>query len=155
MSLLDLLGTVISPDLSGRERDQVRSLLQQQVRRAQAPWESGLVDRAPPAKTPEALLRERVEDLELTVKVLCDLLTERGMLEPNALPARVAAIQAQLAAEEDAKEEAERARVEAARAAAEARTVTCGGCGAVVRERTTFLSSRGPLCTPCHAATNE
>lgn len=89
------------------------------------------------------------------MKVLCDLLIERGTLESGALPGRVATIQAQLAAEEDAKEDAERARAEAARAAAEARTVACAGCGGVVRERTTFLSSRGPLCAPCHAAADE
>jgi hypothetical protein len=150
MSLLDLLGAVVNPTLSASERAQVRSMLHQQQRRADAPWQSGIIDRPTAAKSPEEILRERVEDLELTVKVLCDLLVERGALDANALPARVAEIQRQLAAEEEAKDDAQKARAAAARAAAEARTVVCAGCGATVRERASFLSAHGPLCTSCH-----
>lgn len=157
MSLLDLLGTVLSPELTSAERSRLRSMLSAQHRpEDETPWESGLVDRAPGPRTEADVLRERVAELELTVKVLADLLAERGILPPGTLPARVTALRGQLAAERAAKLAAEREREQAARRVAaqarDARTVTCAGCGAVVRERDSYLSGSGPLCGVCHAA---
>jgi hypothetical protein len=152
MSLLDLLGAVLNPDLSARERSQLRTLLRQQPGGGndETPWQSGIIDRPGPAKTNEEILSERVADLELALKVLCDLLAERGLLEPNALPARIAAVQQQLAMDEAIKEDTQRSFAESMRHAAEARTVECASCHAVVRERESYLSGQGPLCVSCH-----
>ena len=73
-----------------------------------------------------------------------------GVLAPDAVPARIAALERQLAAEASARDAARQSKQEAALRAAEERTVTCAGCSTVVRQRESFLSARGPLCTSCH-----
>ena len=155
MSFLDLLGLALGPELSSSEVARVRSVLyHHDPPVADTPWPSGIID--PPEKKSEVeVLRERVADLELAVKVLCDVLTERGLLERDGFPARIADAHRQLAVEAIAKEEAERARLEAARVAAEARTVRCAACRREVRQRDTFLSANGALCPACHASSDE
>ncbi len=152
MSLLDLLSAFTSPELSVTERGELRSILAAERARAQArdakPWESGLV--AGTLKTREQLLEDRVEDLELALKVLSDILAERGFLDRGSLPARVAQLKRDLASEEDARESAARQRQAEQRKAANEAPVTCVACTKVVTARESFASSRGPLCASCH-----
>jgi hypothetical protein len=156
MSLLDLLGTVLSPELSPAERSRLRSLLSaSHPYPGETPWPSGIIDRTPGPRTEVDVLRERVAELELTVKVLGDLLAERGLLEPGTLPARARALREQLAAQETARREAESAAKRAAEEAKKARTVTCAACGAEVRERESYLSATGPLCGACHLSHDD
>jgi hypothetical protein len=161
MSLLDLLTTVMDADreLSRSEVSALRGMLHGYAsprHGADVPWQSGLIERPDhPVKTEAEALRERVADLELTVKVLFDMLAERGVVEARSLPARVASAKQQIAADVEAERvraEAERERAQAERAA---RTVTCVACGRVVRERESFMSGNGAVCGACHAASEE
>jgi hypothetical protein len=151
MSLLELLAAVASPELTASERVQLRALLPSERARAlaDAPWESSLVDQSKP-RTREQVLEERVADLELALKVLADILAERGFLEPGSLPARVTKLKRDLAAEETARETAEKQQREDRQRAAQEKPVICVGCGAVVPTRESFASSRGTLCAVCH-----
>ncbi len=155
MSLLELLGTVLTPDLTPSEVLRVRSILGAQRPAEGRPWESGLIDRPARAPTEVEELRARVAELELAVKVLGDLLVQSGVLQEGAFAARVAAVRGQLAAERAAQDESERAARQAAAEARRARTVTCAACGAVVRERDSFLSAAGPRCSACHQGTRS
>lgn len=150
MSLLDLLSAVASPQLTSSERTHLRSLISAERVRAERPWASGLVEDRP--KTREQHLEERVEDLELALKVLADILAERGLLERGSLPSRVAQMKRDVQEEEESRaEQAEQRKQERRRQAQEA-PVTCAGCGAVVPTRDTFASSKGLLCPACHHA---
>lgn len=153
MSLLDLLEAIVSPELTAAERSRVRSLLHYEDRRAERPWASGLtVDRDRPQPSEIDLLRKRVQDLELALKVLCDLLADRHLLGPNAVQERIAAIQRQLDEQQQREQQAAQEAQEAARRAIEARTIPCASCGASVRERASYLSARGAICAHCHEA---
>lgn len=151
MSLLDLLAAVASPELTASERVQLRALLPAERARAlaEAPWESGLVD-PNVRKTREQMLEERVADLELALKVMSDIMAERGLLEHGSLASRVAKVKQDLAAEETARETAEQQRRDERQRAVQEKPVICSGCGAVVPTRESFASSRGPLCAVCH-----
>src|SRR5687767_2452708 len=88
MSFLDLLGTVVNPELSSMEVARVRSMLSSAP--PERPWESGVAERVvTPQERENAYLRGRIAELELSMKILCDVLTERGMLEPNGLATRI------------------------------------------------------------------
>lgn len=152
MSLLDLLSAIASPELTASERTHIRSLVSAERARAErlenTPWESGLVDQRP--KTREQRLQERVEDLELALKVLADILAERGLLERGSLPSRVAQMKRDVEAEEETRTALETQRKQEKRREAEDAPVACAGCGAVVRTQDSFASSKGPLCVRCH-----
>jgi hypothetical protein len=152
MSLLDLLSAFASPELTASERTTLRALVSSERSRAQqqadAPWESGVVAQRP--KTREERLQERVEDLELALKVLADILAERGLLERGSLPARVAQMKRDVEEQEESRAALEAERTQQQRKEAEDAPVTCAGCGTVVRTQDSFVSSRGPLCSTCH-----
>ena len=152
MSLLDLLSVIASPELTSTERGELRSIIHRERARAEAlenkPWESGLVEQRP--RTREQLLAERVEDLELALKVLADILAERGLLERGSLPTRVAKLKHDLEAKEKAREEAVTQQERQRQQAKDEAPVTCARCGASVRTRDSFSSSRGPLCPSCY-----
>jgi hypothetical protein len=151
MSFLDLLGTVVNPELTYSEVARVRSMLSSAGSTADTPWPSGIAERVvTPQERENAYLRERIAELELAVKLLCDVLTEGRLLEPNGLATRIAAVKAQLAEQQRQMELQAQENIEAARRAAEERTVACSACGAVVRQRASFMSAGGPLCQACH-----
>ncbi len=152
MSLLDLLSAIASPELTATERTHIRSLVSAERARAQqienTPWESGLVEQRP--KTREQRLQDRVEDLELALKVLADILAERGLLERGSLPSRVAQMKRDVEAEEESRVAAAAQQRQEKRREAEDAPVTCAGCGAVVRTQDSYASSKGMLCVVCH-----
>lgn len=135
---LNLLGSLISPNLSSGEVARVRGMLSDSGRTApdDRPWPSGVPDipanRAVVSQT--TLLEQRIEHLELTVVVLCEALAKSGGIDAMAFAERMRVMRHELDA----------------RNAAEATRVTCTRCGKLVSIEHSYRRVTGILCEACH-----
>lgn len=135
---LNLLGSLISPNLSSGEVARVRGMLSASGRSSQEerPWPSGVPDipanRAVVSQT--TLLERRIEHLELTVVVLCEALAKAGGIDALAFAERMRVMRDEL----DAKN------------AAEASRVMCSRCGKQVSIEQSYRRVTGVLCEACH-----
>ena len=136
---IDLLGSLLGPTLSETETARLRVLRDQGRAADSTPWASGVPDtRSLAAARPRSeadALRERVVWLELSLKVVCDLLTDAGVLDRAALLQRLSSMKAQVDADVAERE----------------RSVVCAGCGAKVDRARAHFRATGVLCEACHA----
>lgn len=136
---LDLLGTVLGPQLTTDETLRVRRMLHGQAPppTGERPWASGVPDlvAAREAGRSEAEeLRARVTWLELAFKVMADMLTEARAIDGAALRERLRALQEQVDAERALREN----------------TVACVTCGKMVLRADAHVRATGTLCEECH-----
>lgn len=134
---LDLLETALSPELTTSETARVRSMLRGASPPHDAPWASGVPDivkERDHARAESAALRERVAWLELSFKLLCDMLAEGRVVDGARLRERLRAIAAQVDAERRVRES----------------EVTCVGCGATIARDEANMRVTGAFCERCH-----
>ena len=135
---LQLLGALISPNLSSSEVTRVRSLLAQSGGGSsvnETPWASGVPDlSAKPTQTPTTDLETRVRDLEITVVVLCEALARNNSFDAVAFAERSRQLREEISA----------------RKAEDAAWVTCSNCSARVPRAQSYRRVTGELCEACH-----
>lgn len=98
---------------------------------------------APPRRSPKRTeieeLRDRVLWLERSLKIVCDLLADKGQLEREPLRQKLVAL-----------------RVEIERKSSEQRAmVTCVACGKSIPRDQGHFRTAGVLCGTCHADTRR
>lgn len=141
MSILELLDAVLSTDLTTSEVQRVRSILRDDDRHRRAletPWESSVPDL--PSAAPERArsevdaLKDRVALLELTLKLLVEMLAAKGVVDGAALAARSRSLEQEVA----------RLREE------DEAWVVCAACHQRVARAAAVRRATGILCEPCH-----
>jgi hypothetical protein len=138
-SLFDFVGAVLTPALTAAEVQRVRQQLAREQARQRAederPWESGVPDLAAPDRALSAREERdlRLLGLELSMKMLCQILIESGVIAQERLATRLGAVQA----------EVDKLREELALA-------TCAACGARIPVESGVQRATGILCEPCH-----
>ncbi len=135
--IFDLLSAALGPDLSAAETARVRRLIDRPTPASDGPWASGVPDikvQRDEARAEAEALRERVAWLELSFKLLCDMLAQARVVESGVLHERLCRIRDQV--------EAERAM--------RANTVVCVTCGASVSRDEAHERATGTLCRACH-----
>ena len=136
---LQLLGALISPNLSSSEVTRVRSLLSQSSGGSsvnETPWASGVPDLSakPTRSTAATDLETRVRDLEITVVVLCEALARNNSFDAVAFAERSRQLREEISA----------------RKAEDAAWVTCSNCSARVPRAQSYRRVTGELCEACH-----
>lgn len=144
MSILDLLNQALSTELTASETAELRNILRRERGYAaqhdeEKPWESGITDVAPtttrPPRNEVEALEDRVALLELTLKVVVDMLAAQRTLDASAFETRLRAIH---------HEVTERRRDED-------ESVDCVVCGKRVARKEAVRRATGILCASCHA----
>lgn len=134
---LDLL--LLGPTLSETETARLRVLRDQRRAADDRPWASGVPDThklaASRPRNEADELQERIVWLELSLKVVCDMLTDAGVLDKAALFERLRSMKGQVDADLAERE----------------RTVVCAGCGNKVDREQAHFRATGILCATCHA----
>ena len=134
---LDLLGVVLSPQLSATETTRLRQMLDRRAPASEVPWASGVPDiraQRDEARAEAEALRERVAWLELAFKLLCDMLTQARIVDNVLLRDKLCAIRDQVEVERKQREN----------------TVICVTCGASVSRDEAHVRATGTLCRSCH-----
>jgi len=98
-----------------------------------------------PEELPAASLRAELRELSRTVRVLVDLLAEKGLLDEVEVRARLAN-----ARREGGGPEAHPYRAaQVPREPAPPGTIACARCGTYVAERKAFTNANGRFCRDC------